>query len=126
VSVVCISSLSLVQTISQIKFIIKRLELNMRNNQKTLILQRLNETGSVSRNWCLRNYISRLGAIIQRLEEEGYQFSAGYVEDKELGYKDYVYTLLLTPEEDKELTEQKRLEDYEQGRIEHEADYYYR
>jgi ribosomal protein S8 len=86
----------------------------IKNTQKTLILQRLKETGSVSRNWCLKNYISRLGAIIQQLESEGYQFSAEYVKDKQSGYKDYVYTLMLTPEEDKELTQQKRVEEAEQ------------
>jgi len=31
--------------------------------QKEKVIEQLNKTGKVSRNWCLQNFISRLSAI---------------------------------------------------------------
>ncbi len=42
--------------------------------QKEIVLKELRETGFVSRNWCLSNHISRLGAIMNRLKNEGIKF----------------------------------------------------
>lgn len=60
--------------------------------QKERVVKRLLATGQVTRNECLRNYISRLGAIICDLQAEGWEFTAEY-DDK----KDYVYKFTKTP-----------------------------
>jgi hypothetical protein len=60
--------------------------------QISWVKKQIEEQGFISRNQCLRNYISRLGAIIADLKAEGYQFEAGY-EKTEHG-KDYVYTFV--------------------------------
>ena len=44
------------------------------NNQKQRVAGRHQRDGFISRNDCLKNYIFRLSAIIQDLEEEGYEF----------------------------------------------------
>lgn len=48
--------------------------------QKQWVENRLIENGKITRNECLKNYISRLGAIIPMLKEDGYDFDAGYIE----------------------------------------------
>ena len=60
-------------------------------SQKEIVINQLLKNGRISRNWCLQNYISRLSAIIQNLEEEGWQFTTGFIE------KNYVYTILKCP-----------------------------
>lgn len=47
----------------------------------------LKDKGEISRNQCLRNYISRLGARIKDLQKEGMQF------ETERRDGDYVYKL---------------------------------
>jgi hypothetical protein len=59
--------------------------------QKDIVLKQLRETGSVSRNWCLSRYISRLSAIMLDLKNEGVTFEG---KDKD---GDYVYYLYDTP-----------------------------
>ncbi len=59
----------------------------MKHTQKSIVLKRMRDTGSVTRNWALRNYISRLGAIICNLRAEGMDIEAKFVDG------DYVYTL---------------------------------
>lgn len=44
--------------------------------QQQRVEKRLREKGVIYRNECIRNYITRLSAIIQRLEEEGWIFEA--------------------------------------------------
>lgn len=56
-----------------------------------LILAQINETGQISRNWCLKNYITRLGSRIWDLKQDGYEFSI----KKEGG--DYIYVLKRDP-----------------------------
>jgi len=46
----------------------------MKTTQKEKVIKQLKENGEVSRNWCLQNYISRLSAIIQDLEQDGWKF----------------------------------------------------
>ena len=43
------------------------------NTQKQWVISRLKETGSITRNEALRNYISRLAAIIHDLKDEGWE-----------------------------------------------------
>jgi hypothetical protein len=59
--------------------------------QKQRIVNRLLKVGSISRNECLRVYISRLGAIICDLTKEGWQFET----KNENG--DYVYKVVRSP-----------------------------
>lgn len=56
--------------------------------QKQRVLGQLKKFGKISRNDCLRNYISRLSAIIYDLKKEGYEFT-----EKEVG-GDYIYFLV--------------------------------
>lgn len=68
--------------------------LNM--TQKQWVEQRLIENGRVTRNECLRNYISRLGALIAMLKNDGWEFETGYVEvETPFGKgKDYEYKVV--------------------------------
>lgn len=60
----------------------------MKKTQKERVISQILKQGWISRNQCLGTYpcISRLGAIIATLKEEGWDF-----ETKDTG-KDYVYT----------------------------------
>lgn len=60
--------------------------------QKERVAERLLKYGYVTRNQCLQNYISRLGAIICDLEAEGWSFEAKYLTDK-----DYIYKVISCP-----------------------------
>jgi hypothetical protein len=64
-------------------------------SQKQRIINKLLKDGEVSRNSALSNFISRLGAIICRLEKEGWKFSAEY-EKTEKG-QDYIYRIIHCP-----------------------------
>jgi len=59
------------------------------------VKDKLKKDGFITRNECLSNYISRLGAIISVLKEQGYEFEAGYFKlETMFGIsKDYKYTL---------------------------------
>lgn len=59
--------------------------------QKDRVVKRLKAFGRISRNECLRNYISRLGAIICDLTKEGWEFDAKNVKG------DYVYIATRMP-----------------------------
>lgn len=43
-------------------------------SQKQKIINHILEVGGVSRNWCLREYISRCSAHILQLKREGWEF----------------------------------------------------
>ena len=55
--------------------------------QLEIVKKHLKEYNYVSRNWALRNHITRLGALINRLNKEGYETEGGYFK------KDYIYTI---------------------------------
>jgi hypothetical protein len=59
------------------------------NSQIALIKEILLRDGSVSRNWALSNYISRLGAIIWELKNEGMKIEGKWV--KTAHGRDFVY-----------------------------------
>lgn len=63
----------------------------MKKTQKERVIGKLNKDGFITRNECLRNYISRLSAIIQDLEVDGWEFEAGDT------YKDYKYKVIKSP-----------------------------
>ena len=56
-------------------------------NQKRFVLNQLITKGQVSRNTCLANFISRLGAIMCVLKEDGLKYQGKY--DK----GDYIYVI---------------------------------
>lgn len=60
--------------------------------QENWVLEQLNTTGQIDRNTCLRNYISRLGAIIHDLKKKGYKFRT---ENKDGNYFYYLETAVL-------------------------------
>lgn len=46
----------------------------MKKSQKDFVIKQLLDKGKISRNFALQNYISRLGALIFDLKEEGWDF----------------------------------------------------
>lgn len=68
--------------------------------QKEWVATQLATTGTITRNQCLRNYISRFGAIIADLKKEGWEFEAHYVEvNTPFGTgKDYQYRATYIPD----------------------------
>lgn len=67
----------------------------LNKTQESIVVKQLMETGKVSRNWCLRNYISRLGAIICNLNKDGWEIVGEYVKTEH--GKDFVYTAVNSP-----------------------------
>lgn len=59
--------------------------------QKQFVVKKLNTDGYITRNFALRNYISRLGAIICDLKSEGWNIE-GKNEDR-----DYIYEVKGNP-----------------------------
>lgn len=64
----------------------------MKKTQRMWVEEQLLETGEISRNYCLANFISRLSAIIQDLEADGWVFETRKREG------DYVYKLVDRPQ----------------------------
>ena len=62
-----------------------------KHSQLNFVKQVLREKGEISRNFCLQNYISRLGARIIDLKAEGWEFETLHRDG------DYVYKLKKTP-----------------------------
>lgn len=72
----------------------------MKKTQKEIVVGILLTKGGISRNTCLKMYITRLGAIIKDLEYEGYVFDKFY--GKEKGFtganrRNYYYVLRFKP-----------------------------
>jgi hypothetical protein len=67
--------------------------------QREWVEAQLTERGGITRNQCLKNYISRLGAIIADLKKDGWEFVASYKEvQTPFGKgKDYVYRVTNIP-----------------------------
>jgi len=77
--------------------------------QEQIIKNLLISQKQVTRNWAVKNYITRLGSIVNRLNGSGWKIIGKY-EKYEHG-TDYVYTLIEKPSEFKigEKTTQKQL-----------------
>jgi hypothetical protein len=59
----------------------------MKSTQKQFVIDQLNKTGKISRNFCLNNYITRLGAIVCHLnKKEGWNLEGYWKEG------DYIYS----------------------------------
>ncbi len=71
----------------------------MKKSQEQFIINCLRTRGEVTRNEALRNYISRLGAIIYNLNQKGWVIEGKY--RKYSGGKDFVYTLVSEPPKNK-------------------------
>lgn len=67
----------------------------MKQTQLTWIWYQLELNGFITRNQCLKHYISRLGARISDLKKEGYRFKTRYLKSR--WGKDYVYFLIKKP-----------------------------
>ena len=52
-----------------------------KHSQKEFVKNELKNNGFITRNKCLRNYISRLSAIIFVLRDEGFEFETKYLEN---------------------------------------------
>ena len=55
--------------------------MDKKQSQKTFVKQELAKHGFITRNKCLRNYVSRLSAIIFDLKDEGFEFETKFVEN---------------------------------------------
>ena len=64
-------------------------------NQEEFVIKHLMENGSISRNFCLQNFISRLGAIICDLNKDGWEIEGAFTKSPK--GKDYVYRLKNSP-----------------------------
>lgn len=66
-----------------------------RLTQTDWVKLQLHTYGKVTRNSALQMYISRLGAIIHTLKQEGYGFSTKYISSN--GGKDFEYRVVKYP-----------------------------
>jgi hypothetical protein len=62
-----------------------------KKTQEEWVIDELKKNKQISRNLCLSNYITRLGAIICDLNKKGYNLKGSFIKT-EYG-KDYVYKL---------------------------------
>jgi len=68
----------------------------IKKSQTQWVMQKLRNHGQISRNQCLRSYISRLSAIIWVLRDAGWEFDTRYKEVKTPFGKgrDYIYKMV--------------------------------
>lgn len=59
----------------------------MKQSQKEFVISQLKKNGSISRNFCLGNYISRLGAIVNQLNKEGWNLEGSNQDNGDYLYK---------------------------------------
>lgn len=64
----------------------------MKQTQKEFVISKLKKDGSISRNFCLSNYISRLGAIVNQLNNEGWNLEGSNQDNG-----DYIYKVKQAP-----------------------------
>jgi len=65
--------------------------------QKQWVIEQLRKKGYITRNECLGEYITRLGAIIANLKKDGYKFKKGEYSPTAGKGKDYIYRLINNP-----------------------------
>ena len=79
-------------------------------SHRDFVVTQLNQTHIISRNMCLKNYITRLGALIWDLKQDGYEFTTYWEEnikpDGSKG-KDFIYKVTKFPWEQPKDTTQK-------------------
>ena len=64
----------------------------MKQSQESWVIARLKEDGFITRNQALQAYISRLGAIIFNLSQDGWKIEGAWI--KTANGRDYKYTLI--------------------------------
>jgi len=67
------------------------------NSQMKMVIEELIKNGKVCRNWCLKNYISRLSAIIYVLRYDygwDFQGSRVYYDESDKTHWDYCYKVI--------------------------------
>ena len=62
--------------------------------QEQIVIEQL-KTGSISRNWALQKFITRLGAIINTLNKKGWEIKGEY--EKHENGQDFVYRVKNSP-----------------------------
>lgn len=67
----------------------------MKKSQEQFVIDQLKLNGYISRNLCLQERITRLGAIICNLKASGWDFNAKYV--RESGGKNFYYFVTKSP-----------------------------
>lgn len=68
----------------------------MKKSQEQFVIDQLKLNGFVSRNLCLQERITRLGAIIWTLQhEKGWEFRGDYCKEK--GGRNYYYYVVKSP-----------------------------
>ena len=70
--------------------------------QKQWVINQILKNGHITRNECLKVYITRLSSIINKLEKVGFKFDADYFKVETIfgnNAKDYKYTCTYIPEE---------------------------
>lgn len=71
----------------------------MKPTQIQMVKNKLKETGQISRNFCLSQFVSRLGAIIAVLKMPPYNYEfSSYYQKTERG-NDYIYRWINKPKE---------------------------
>jgi hypothetical protein len=61
-------------------------------SQKSFILNELKTNGFITRNFCLKNFISRAGALILMLKQDGYEIKGENIKTEH--GRDYKYSLI--------------------------------
>lgn len=60
--------------------------MKIKETQINFILKELRKNGKISRNKCLKNYITRLSAYILELKKDGWIFYSGYSKNGDYEY----------------------------------------
>ena len=74
---------------------VKQGDMKNKKTQFEFIKNKLLKDGSISRNYCLQNYLTRLSARIADLNADGWVIKGSY--HKTDKGKDYIYTAIKTP-----------------------------
>jgi hypothetical protein len=74
----------------------------MKKSQSQWVIEQLENNAQISRNQCLRRYISRLSAIIFNLKEKGWIIN-GYLNKTAKG-TDFIYVCSGMPKQIKKIT----------------------
>lgn len=69
----------------------------MKKTQEDFVVDYLLKNRQISRNFCLQNYITRLGARISDLNKDGWEIEGKFVKTEH--GKDYIYSVIRAPYE---------------------------
>lgn len=66
------------------------------STQRKWVEAQMTEYGYITRNTALRNFVSRLGAIVCLMKKDGWEIRSNYFET-EGGGRDFIYVLISKP-----------------------------